>query len=140
MFSTIIQWIHVGAAAIGVGAIGFLVGVLLPSGQVLDSGQRDLLLREVMGRFRWVSWSVIALLLVSGIYNVGQVWEMPWGTYWRMLTIKIALAMMVFAISLCLTLPFKFLGGFRARCKAWLYVNLTLAMIVILISAYLRRG
>lgn len=140
MAPTIVQWIHVSAAVMGVGGIGFLVVVLLPSGRVLQPDQRDLLFKAVMGRFRWVSWSVIALLLGSGIYNVGQVWEMPWGTYWWLLTIKIVLAMLVFCISLCLTLPVKFFGFFRARRKAWLTIALTLAMVVILISAYLRRG
>lgn len=140
MLPTIFQWIHVGAAVVGVGGIGFLLVVLLPSGEVLNPEPRDLLFRAVMGRFRWVSWAVIVLLLGSGFYNLRQVWDVPWGTYWKFLSVKIALAMLVFAISLCLTLPLKSLERFRARRKVWLSVAFVLAMIVILISAYLRRA
>jgi uncharacterized membrane protein len=138
--STIFQWVHVGAAVIGVGGMGFLVVVLLPSLGVLSPEQRDQLARAVMGRFRWVSWAVIVLLLASGLYNVTLVWEAPWGTYWKLLTLKVILALVVFTISLALTLPFSFLERFRARRRLWLTVAFTLALVVILVSAYLRRA
>ena len=138
--STIFQWIHVGAAVIGVGGIAFLIVVLLPSLGALSADQRDLLLPAVMRRFRWVSWTVIVLLLASGLFNVRLVWEAPWGTYWRLLTAKIILAFLVFAISLSLTLPLNFLDRFRARRKLWLTLAFALSLVVILISAYLRRA
>ena len=136
---TFMQWVHVGAAIIGVGGIGFLAFVLLPSTGILNADQRDLLMRVVQRRFRWVSWSVIGLLIVSGLYNAGLAWDVPWGTYWKFLTLKIILAFFVFAIALCLTLPLKSLERFRARRQMWLSVAFAVAMIVILISAYLRR-
>ena len=117
-----------------------MIVVLLPSLGVLGTEQRDQLVRAVMGRFRWVSWTVIVLLLVSGLYNVRLVWEAPWGTYWELLTAKIILALVVFAISLALTLPLRFLQSFRARRRVWLILAFGLAMVVILISAYLRRA
>jgi uncharacterized membrane protein len=138
---TLFQWIHVGAAVIGVGGIGFLLVVLLPSVGILEPQQRDQLFKTVMGRFRWISWTVIVLLIGSGLYNVRQYyWEAPWGRAWKLLALKIALALVVFAVSLCLTLPLKLFDGFRARRKFWLAVSFTLGMIVILISAYLRRA
>ncbi len=138
--STLFQWVHVGAAVIGVGGMGFLVIVLLPSLRVLNAEQRDQLAQAVMGRFRWVSWTVIVLLLASGLYNVMLVWEAPWGTYWRLLTVKVILALVVFAISLALTLPFNFLEWFRARRRLWLTLAFALALFIILVSAYLRRA
>ncbi len=114
--------------------------VLFPSAGLLDEEQRDRLLKAALGRFRWVSWSVMILLLASGLYNVKLVWLVPWGPYWTFLTIKIVLALAIFVIILCLTIPLKIFAGFRERRKQWLYVALGLAMIVILISAYLRRG
>lgn len=137
---TFVQWIHLAAAVIGIGGIGFLLVILLPSVRILNPEQRDLLLKAVLRRFRWASWAVIVLLLGSGLYNVGHVWAVPWGTYWQFLTVKIILALLVFSISLCLTLPFKVFNWFRARRPMWLSVAFVLAMIVILISAYLRRG
>ncbi len=140
MTSTLMQWIHVAAAVVGIGGIIFVRIILLPSVHHLNPEQRDLLLKRVMGRFRWLSWSAIILLLGSGLYNTRQVWEVPPGVYWRFLELKIALALILFAISFCLTLPFKVFERFRARRKLWLSIAAVLGMIVILISAYLRRG
>jgi uncharacterized membrane protein len=138
--STFAQWVHVSAAVIGVGGMGFMLFVLFPSIGLLDEDQRGRLLKAVLGRFRWVSWLVIVLLLASGLYNVKLVWLVPWGPYWAFLTFKIVLAMAVFAIILCLTIPLKIFERFRERRKQWLYAAFGLAMVVILISAYLRRG
>jgi uncharacterized membrane protein len=130
----------VSAAVLGVGGIAFLHIILLPSMRTLNPDQREALLKTVLGKFRWISWSVILLLLLSGLYNVRQFyWEVPWGTDWKLLTVKIFFAVLVFAIALALSLPLKFLDAFRARRQMWLAIALTLAMIVILISAYLRR-
>ena len=138
--STFVQWVHLSAAVIGVGGMAFILLVLLPSTRVLNDEQRAGLLKAVLGRFRWVSWSVIALLLASGLYNVKLVWLVPWGLYWTFLTFKIILALGVFAIVLCLTIPLKIFDRFRERRKQWMYTAFGLAMLVILISAYLRRG
>jgi len=138
--STFVHWIHVAAAVIGVGGMVFLLLILPPSARVLKAEQRDLLFKSVQQRFRWVTWAVIVLLLGSGLYNVRLVWEVPWGTYWGLLTVKIVLALLVFAISVCPTVPLKLCDRFRARRRLCLSAALALAMIVILISAYLRRA
>ncbi|HEV2233141.1 MAG TPA: hypothetical protein VGV68_07035 [Terriglobia bacterium] len=139
--STLVQWIHLSAAVLGIGGIAFMHIILLPSARVLNPDQREILLKAVTGKFRWVSWSVILLLLASGLYNVRQFyWEVPWGHSWKVLTVKIVLALLLFIIVLALTLPLKFLNWFRARRQMWLAIALTLAMTVILISAYLRRS
>jgi uncharacterized membrane protein len=134
-----VQWIHLVAAVVGVGGMAFMLVVLLPSVRVLNDEQRAVLLRTVMGRFRWASWGAILLLLVSGLYNLRiRAWEAPWGPYWKVLTVKIVLALCVFIISLLLTLPIPALGGIRARRQMWLSIGLGIALGVILISAYLR--
>ncbi len=139
--ATIVQWVHVSAAVIGVGGMGFLLYMLLPSVNGMLVEQRDYLLKRVLGKFRWVSWAVIILLLGSGLYNVKlYYWELSWGWTWRLLTVKIALAFAVFGISLLLTLPFGFLNRVRARREAWLATAFWIALVVILISAYLRRA
>jgi uncharacterized membrane protein len=139
--STVLQWVHLTAAVVGVGGIAFLLIILFPAARVVSPEQRDLLLKAVAGRFRWVTWTVVALLLGSGLYNVSLVWEAPkWGTYWTFLTVKIALALLIFLISLGLTLPLELFDPIRTRRKLWLSVAFTLALVVILISAYLRRG
>ena len=138
--ATFVQWVHVGSAVIGVGGMAFLLFVLFPSVGVLNDEQRGALLKSVLGRFRWVTWSVIVLLLASGLYNVKLVWLVPWGPYWTFLTIKIILALAVFVIVLFLTIPLGIFKRFQERRSMWLSVAFGLAMTVILISAYLRRG
>lgn len=137
--SALVQWIHVAAAVMGVGGIGFLLLILLPSTRVLSAEQHDLLLRTVMRRFRWGSGAVVLLLLTTGLYSIRlRAWEAPWGPYWKWLTLKIVLAFFVFTICLLLTLPLTVCDRFRARRQMYLSIAFALAMIVILISAYLR--
>jgi uncharacterized membrane protein len=138
--ATFVQWVHVSSAVVGVGGMAFMLLVLFPSVGVLNEEQHGALLKAVLGRFRWVTWSVIVLLLASGLYNVKLVWLVPWGPYWMFLTVKIVLALAVFAIVLCLTIPLSVFDNFRQRRKQWLFLAFSLAMVVILISAYLRRG
>lgn len=114
--------------------------VLLPAARVLDPERRESLLKVVRSRFRWVAWSVVLLLIGSGVYDTSLVWEAPWGKYWSWLTIKIGLSMVVFLIVLCLTIPLKILAPLHERRGLWLSLAFALAMAVILISAYLRRG
>ncbi len=139
--STLVQWLHVTAAVIGVGGMAFLLFILMPSLGALDPEQRDLLAKRVMNRFRWVIWSAIIVLLVSGLYSIRQYyWEMAWGKSWALLTVKIVLALFVFVIALALTLPFKLFDRVRARRQIWLSIAVGVAVAVIFIAAYLRRG
>jgi uncharacterized membrane protein len=138
--STFLQWIHVTAAVVGVGGMAFLLFILTPSVGNLQPEQRDLLAKQVMDRFRWVIWSAITVLLVSGLYSVREYyWEVAWGKSWVLLTVKIVLALFVFVIALALTLPFRLFDWVRARRQIWLSIAVGLAVAVILISAYLRR-
>lgn len=139
--TTFVQWVHVSAVVIGVGGIAFLLLVLLPSLKSLNPDQHDLLLKSVTGRFRWFVWSIILLILASGVFMVRQFyWEVAWGRSWKFLTAKIVLAFVLFGISFCLTIPLGIFDRFRKRRQLWLSISFTLAMIIILISAYLRRG
>ncbi len=138
--STLFQWIHVSAAVIGVGGMAFILIVLMPALPILDPEQRKSLLDAVRNRFRWVTWTVIVLLIGSGVYNASLAWEAPWGRYWWWLTVKVVVAVATFIIVLCLSIPLKVLAPFRQRQKFWLSLAFGMAMAVILISAYLRRG
>ena len=138
--STFVQWVHIAAAVMAVGGYAFLLIALFPSLRILDLERRELLLRVVFERFRWVIWAVILVLFASGIYNTRLAWEAPWGTYWNLLTTKIVLAFVFFAISLCLTAPIDLCNRFRARREMWLSIALGIASAVLLISTYLRRS
>ena len=123
-----------------VGGYAFLLIALLPSLRTLDLERRELLLRAVFERFRWVIWAVILALFASGLYLTRLAWEAPWGTYWKLLTIKVVLAFLFFTISVCVTLPLDLCNRFRARRELWFSIALALAGAVLLISTYLRRN
>jgi len=137
---TILQWVHLTAVVLGVGGMAFLLIVLTPGLGDLQPEQRQRLAKLVMNRFRWVLWSAMAVLLLSGLYNIREYyWEVAWGKSWELLTVKIVLAGVVFAIALAVTLPFKLFDWVRARRQTWLAIAVGLAVVVIFISAYLRR-
>jgi uncharacterized membrane protein len=139
--STFMQWLHLMAGVVGLGGMGFMLLILIPSLGVLNAEQREALSRAVAGRFRWASWSAITLLVISGIYNTRYYYrEVPWGPTWKFLTLKIALSFTLFAIVLALTIPFRLFEPLRARRRMLLLVAFILGVVVVLISAYLRRG
>lgn len=134
------QWLHLTAAVIGLGCLAFMALILMPSADVLDTEQRNLLSRVIRGRFRWTTWSAILVLIGSGIFNIRRFyWEAPWDRGWELLTLKVALSFAMFGIILGLTIPLKLLDPMRQRQRGWLLVALGLGLAVVLISAYLRR-
>lgn len=139
--ATFVQWVHLIAAVVGLGGMGFLLLILIPSLRVLQAEQREALSKALASRFRWATWSAVILLLLSGIYNTRYYYrEVPWGPAWKWLTLKITLALLLFIIALGLTIPFRLFEPLRARRRVWLLVAFILGVIVVLISAYLRRG
>jgi uncharacterized membrane protein len=139
--ATVMQWVHVMSAIVGLGGMGFMVLILIPSLGVLSAEQREALSKAVARRFRWASWRAITLLLISGIFNISRFyWEEQWGRAWKLLTLKILLSFGLFGIVLALTIPLRLFEPLRARRRTWLLVAFTLGMVVVLISAYLRRG
>ena len=138
--TTFMQWVHVMAAVVGLGGMGFLLLILIPSLSVLGAEQQTSLLKAVTRRFRWVSWTAITLLVLSGLYNIRRYyWEVPWDKAWKLLAFKIILSFGLFAIVLALTLPLSVFNRMRARRRTWLIVALSLGVAVVLISTYLRR-
>ena len=139
--TTFMQWVHLMGAVVGLGGLGFLLLILIPSLGVLSAEQRETLTKAVAGRFRWASWSAMTLLLLSGLYNVRRYyWEEPWDRAWKFLALKVLLSFVLFGIVLGLTIPFKLFEPLRARRRQWLLVAFILGVVVVLISAYLRRG
>ena len=139
--TTFMQWVHLMGAVIGLGGIGFLLLILIPSLGVLSVEQRDALSKAVARRFRWATWSAVALLLLSGLYSIQHnYWEESWGRAWNLLALKILLSFVLFGIVLGLTIPFRLFEPLRARRRMWLLVAFILGVIIVLISAYLRRG
>jgi uncharacterized membrane protein len=121
--------------------MGYLLLIMIPSLRVLTAEQRDSLSKAIASRFRWVTWSSFALLLLSGLYLVRRsYWEEPWGSAWTLLSLKIALSFTLFGIIMALTVPFRLFEPLRAHRRQWLLVAFIMGVVVVVISAYLRRG
>lgn len=137
--SAFMQWLHITAAVIGVGGIAFLRLILLPSLADLDQQARERLLQSVLPKFRLAVWTVIGVLLVSGIYNIATSGHLADPRYRTVLELKLLLALTLFAVAFGITLPFPALSRFQRQRRHWLAVNLVLGIIILLFSAYLRR-
>lgn len=157
-------WLHVLAAAVWIGGMVFIALVLVPvTRQPEHRGVATSLIRWTGRRFRWIGWLSLALLLLSGTFNLaqrgfgradlvsGRLWE---GTFGRVLGIKLFLVAMI----LFLSILHDFVIGPRAtellqnhpgspqalklrRQASWMgRLNLILALIVVALGIMLVRG
>ena len=61
--SVLMQWIHLVAAVVGIGGLGFIHMILIPASRDLEPEQRDLLFKRVSRKFQYVIWSVVLMLI-----------------------------------------------------------------------------
>ena len=138
--TTAIHWVHLLAAVLAVGGVVFVRLVLIPS--AASDEDASPFVQKAIDRFRPILWACIGLLLVSGLYNVFLV-AVRGGFavtgYSHILMTKIVLALVMFGIAFGLTLPGDPTSGLKANRKLWLSVNVILGMVVLFMSAYLRR-
>ena len=149
----LIQWIHVGSVVLLIGGFFFLRVILLPSAKVLPENQRSKLVDAAFRRFRVVVWSALLTILFSGVYNFiaflrstgsfsqdfpkGPVQDLS--TYILVLGIKIFIVFIIFTFGVLLTFPYPVFAPIQRRPAPWLNLTLILGLIVIFLSAFLRR-
>ncbi|HEY8370439.1 MAG TPA: hypothetical protein VIM86_14100 [Thermodesulfobacteriota bacterium] len=135
------QWLHLGAAVAAVGGVLYLRVVLLASLRAVPAEQRAIVLEAAGRRFHPILWASIAILIVTGLQNValGAAAHAANPLYWRLLGLKVVLALVLFALALGLSLPLPALAGLKRRRPQVLVVNLLLAAAILLLSAMLRR-
>jgi len=63
-------WLHILAATLWIGGMGFLVLVVVPWLKRGDRARAATLIRETGERFRTVGWGCFAVVLVTGTYNL----------------------------------------------------------------------
>jgi len=140
MLDTLMQWLHLGGVIVGVGGVAFARFVLIPTAAALAPEQRGPFMAKAGGRFNPILWTAIGVILVSGLYNMVSSLQAGVNTrYQAVLGVKVLLALMLFTIAFLITLPFPSLAGMQKQRPRWLLVNLTLATIIVLLSAALRR-
>lgn len=157
-------WLHIFAAAVWIGGMVFLAAVLVPVTRRPEYRGVAASLFHLTGvRFRWVGWACIALLLLTGTFNLlfrglgwadlwsGRLWE---GRFGQALAFKLFLVTVILLLSV---LHDFFIGpratalwhadpgstdARRLRRQASLIgrVNLLLAMATVALGIILVRG
>ncbi len=149
----LIQWIHVGSVVLLIGGFFFLRVILLPSAKVLPEDQRPKLVDAAFRRFRVVVWTALLTILFSGVYNfiaflrsTGSFsQDLPkepvqdLSTYILVLGVKIFIVFIIFTFGVLLTFPYPVFAPIQRRPAPWLNLTLILGLIVIFLSAFLRR-
>ena len=138
----LMRWMHILAAIVALGGSFFVRFVLMPSAhQVLDDKTHGELRAAVTRRWMRFVHTCILLFLVSGFYNY-LVIQAPahhgQPMYHMLFGIKFLLALVVFALAVALTSLKPWSEKLRANAKLWLGVLVALAIVIVLISGYLR--
>jgi putative copper resistance protein D len=63
-------WIHIVAAAIWTGGLIYTAAVVVPFALSHPVEERQRLLRGLARRFRWIGWSSIVVLFITGLGNL----------------------------------------------------------------------
>ena len=149
----LIQWIHVGSVVLLIGGFFFLRVILLPSAKVLPENLQPKLVEAAFRRFRIVIWSALLTILFSGVYNfiaflrsTGSFAQDPTAeptqdpsTYILVLGIKIFIVFIIFTFGVLLTFPYPVFAPIQRRPAPWLNLTVILGLIVVFLSALLRR-
>ncbi|NUM53111.1 MAG: hypothetical protein HUU46_05655 [Candidatus Hydrogenedentes bacterium] len=138
----IMRWAHILAAIVAVGGAVFVRFVLMPSAQqTLDDKTRAELRAAVTRRWMKFIHTCILLFLISGFYNY-LVIQAPahkgQSIYHMLFGIKFLLALVVFALAIALASLKPWSEKLRANAKLWQGLLVALAVVIVLISGYMR--
>jgi len=63
-------WLHILAASVWVGGLIYTAAVAVPFALTHEVAERQRLLRGLARRFRWIGWSSVAVLFITGLGNL----------------------------------------------------------------------
>lgn len=136
------RWFHIGPIIVAIGGIVFMRFVMMPAiHQSLDSENHDKLCKEIFGRWKRVVHVCIALILLSGSYNVyNAIVDQGKPVLYHILFLpKLLAALGVFFIASALVGKSAAFAGMRAQRGKWLTVLIALAVLIILISGVMKN-
>ena len=132
------RWAHVGSVILLVGGSAFLLLVLAPAADKLGEAEHNALRANVMARWRRFVHPLVALILLSGLYNFFVVrvhTERPW----HMLAgIKLLLGVFILFVASALAGRAGASQKMRDNWRFWLKLNLIVATAAILLSGYMK--
>ena len=139
----VLRYMHILGAIALMGGTIFMRFALAPTVRELDPAARGAIHEQV--RRRWVTFVMLAaaLLLVSGIANLGlasrYTFEPIFGLSYHMIVgIKFLLALPIFLFASFLAGRSATAKKFQANSQFWMNVNLALALTMVLIGGALR--
>jgi uncharacterized membrane protein len=144
----LIQWIHVGSVVLMIGGFFFFRVVLLPIAN--RSSDPAALISSVLRRFSGIVWTALLTVLISGLYNFISFFRTAragaidpvvsdYSLYIFVLGVKLFIVFLIFTLAIFLTFPYPVFDVYQKKPAPWLNLTVILGLIVIFLSAYLRR-
>ena len=132
-----------------IGGFFFFRAVLLPVAK--RSSDPAALIASALRRFSGVVWTALLTILISGLYNFITFFRAArantavdlvvsdYSLYIFVLGIKLFIVFLIFTLAIVLTFPYPVFDVYQKRPAPWLNLTVILGLIVIFLSAYLRR-
>jgi len=136
----VFRWLHIVPAIVLLGGAIFMRLALVPAVQSIELQNKDELKEAVRSRWAKVVMACILFLLISGLYNAAikaMSYELSMA-YNVLLLVKIVLAIAVFYFASVLTGRSESAKRFRENETKWLNINLTMAILLVLIAGFLK--
>lgn len=137
------RFVHIITAITLIGGSIFQLWIVFPASQTLPAEQREGVMGAITARWKRLVHLGIALFLLTGFYNYFK--AMPDhkgdGLYHALVGTKILLALAIFFIASALVGKSPALAAMRAQRGRWLAIQVSLAVVVVLISSFVKvRG
>lgn len=140
LIDVISRIVHLSTAIVLVGGSVFMVFVLMPTAEQLESGAHDKLRSLINGRWKRFVHIGILLFLLTGFYNYFR--QMPLhkgdGLYHALIGTKIILAFGIFFIASVLVGRAQGFEGMRVARAKWLKIIVLLAAIIVAMSGFVK--
>ena len=134
------RFVHIGTVIVLVGGSFFMRFVLMPAAERLSDSEHAALRERVMDCWRKIVHAGIALILISGVYNLIRTlksYDVD-AIYHSLFGIKFLLALAVFFLASAMVGRSSALEAIRQNRKKWLGIAILFAAIIVAISAYLK--
>ena len=144
----LIQWLHVGSVVLMIGGFFFFRVVLIPIAN--RHPDPNTMISSALRRFSGIVWSALLTVLISGVYNVITFFrtarmsatesvDVDYSLYILILGVKFFIVFLVYTLAVVLTFPYPVFEAFQKKPSPWLNVTIFLGLIIIFLSAFLRR-
>ena len=140
----LLRWMHILGAAILVGGVILLRWGVSPVLSTRGQPESNQLNEDIRSRWSKLVMLATLLLLVSGIVNVilmvktGELAQVPVPYYHILLTIKMALALVLFGLLSVLAGRSSAAQRMQANMSRWLTISVILAVIIVGIAGVMK--